>query len=90
MRTIKSLLLTAALLAVGNVGLFALSAAPAYARTNAATSNFAVGPQYDTTHVYVAPEDFGRFVSSLEATFGEQHDVAIGVEPRWLSVRLWV
>jgi predicted enzyme related to lactoylglutathione lyase len=70
MRTIKSLLLTAALLAVGNVGLFALSAAPAYARTNAATSNFAVGPQYDTTHVYVAPEDFGRFVSSLEATFG--------------------
>ena len=30
----------------------------------------AVGPQYDTTHVYVAPEDFDRFVSSLLATFG--------------------
>src|ERR1700722_12859625 len=29
-----------------------------------------VGPQYDTTHVYVAPEDFDRFVSSLTATFG--------------------
>ena len=28
-----------------------------------------VGPQYDTTHVYVAPEDFDRFVASLIATF---------------------
>jgi predicted enzyme related to lactoylglutathione lyase len=34
------------------------------------TVNVAVGPQYDTTHVYVAPEDFDRFVSSLIATFG--------------------
>jgi predicted enzyme related to lactoylglutathione lyase len=30
----------------------------------------AVGPQYDTTHVYVAPEDFDRFVAALVATFG--------------------
>jgi predicted enzyme related to lactoylglutathione lyase len=30
----------------------------------------AVGPQYDTTHVYVAPEDFDRFVTSFVATFG--------------------
>ena len=30
----------------------------------------AVGPQYDTTHVYVAPPDFDRFVASLIATFG--------------------
>src|SRR3989442_11341234 len=30
----------------------------------------AVGPQYDTTHVYVAPRDFDRFVASLIATFG--------------------
>src|SRR5207244_4664168 len=29
----------------------------------------AVGPQDDTTHVYVAPEDFDRFVASLLATF---------------------
>jgi predicted enzyme related to lactoylglutathione lyase len=35
-----------------------------------ATPNLAVGPQYDTTHVYVAPEDFDRFVASLLATFG--------------------
>lgn len=32
--------------------------------------NVAVAPQYDTTHVYVAPEDFDRFVASLIATFG--------------------
>src|SRR5580700_4996137 len=36
----------------------------------AATRNLAVGPQYDTTHVYVAPEDFDKFVASLLATFG--------------------
>jgi predicted enzyme related to lactoylglutathione lyase len=30
----------------------------------------AVGAQYDTTHVYVAPADFDRFVASLLATFG--------------------
>jgi hypothetical protein len=30
----------------------------------------AVGPQYDTAHVFVAPEDFDRFVASLLATFG--------------------
>jgi predicted enzyme related to lactoylglutathione lyase len=39
------------------------------AQTNGAES-VAVGPQYDTTHVYVAPQDFDRFVSSLLATFG--------------------
>lgn len=36
----------------------------------ATTPNVAVEPQYDTTHVYVAPEDFDRFVASLVATFG--------------------
>jgi predicted enzyme related to lactoylglutathione lyase len=34
------------------------------------TPNVTVAPQYDTTHVYVAPEDFDRFVASLVATFG--------------------
>ena len=32
--------------------------------------NVAVGPQYDTTHVYVTPDDFDRFVASVLATFG--------------------
>ena len=35
-----------------------------------ADSNFGVGAQYDTTHVYVRPEDFDGFVTSLVATFG--------------------
>jgi len=33
-------------------------------------SNLGVGSQYDTTHVYVRPEDFDKFVASLLATFG--------------------
>jgi hypothetical protein len=43
---------------------------PVAAQAIATTPNVAVGPQYDTTHVYVAPQDFGRFVASLIATFG--------------------
>ena len=34
------------------------------------TPNVAVGPQYDSTHVYVTPSDFDRFVASFLATFG--------------------
>ncbi|MGA6988339.1 MAG: glyoxalase [Terriglobales bacterium] len=30
----------------------------------------AVGPEYDTTHVYVAPENFDALVNSFVATFG--------------------
>lgn len=36
----------------------------------AQSPDFAVGPQYDTTHVYVAPEEFDRFIASFTATFG--------------------
>jgi predicted enzyme related to lactoylglutathione lyase len=35
-----------------------------------ATPNVAVGPQYDTTHVYVASENLDAFVNSIIATFG--------------------
>jgi predicted enzyme related to lactoylglutathione lyase len=43
---------------------FVALAAPANA------ASYAVGPQYDTTHVYVAPADFDRFIASFVATFG--------------------
>ena len=43
---------------------------PVAAQAIATTPNVAIGPQYDTTHVYVAPQDFDRFVASLIATFG--------------------
>jgi predicted enzyme related to lactoylglutathione lyase len=58
-------------LSTGIARLFPLQR-PALAVANAATitPDVTVGPQYDTTHVYVAPEDFDRFVASLVATFG--------------------
>jgi predicted enzyme related to lactoylglutathione lyase len=34
------------------------------------TPNVAVGPQYDSMHIYVAPGDLGAFVKSFVATFG--------------------
>ena len=36
----------------------------------AGTLGLAVGPQYDTTYVYVPAADFDRFVTSLLRTFG--------------------
>ncbi|MCA8098582.1 VOC family protein [Burkholderia contaminans] len=67
MNTIRSALLALAIAA-------GLVAAPAvYAKPPvppAATPTLAVGAQYDTTHVYVAPEDFDRFTDSFVATFG--------------------
>jgi hypothetical protein len=52
----------------------ALSAAAAPSHTPGAptASGVAVGAQYDTTHVYVAPADVDRFVQSFLATFGGQ------------------
>ncbi|WP_243042980.1 glyoxalase [Dyella sedimenti] len=48
-----------------------LPAGTALARTGTpATPMVAVGAQYDTTHVYVAPGDVDRFVQSFLATFG--------------------
>lgn len=48
----------------------ALTSAPNRAKSAAATPMVAVGPQYDTTHVYVAPADVDRFAASFVATFG--------------------
>src|SRR5947209_13578396 len=63
MRTLNALTLAVILLA---------SAGNAAAQTSGAASLQAVGvgPQYDTTHVYVAAEEFDRFVTSFLATFG--------------------
>jgi len=48
----------------------ALGTALAGLMTPAAAAGFSVGPEYDTTHVYVAPADFDAFVKSILATFG--------------------
>jgi len=56
---------------LASIGLAALLTSSALAADQAPpTPAVAVAPQYDTTHVYVAPEDFDRFVASLIATFG--------------------
>ena len=60
----------AILLTVGVASQSSLSIALAQNAHANGTANVAVAPQYDTTHVYVAPEDFDRFVASLIATFG--------------------
>src|SRR5438034_624539 len=63
MRMLNALTLAVILLA---------SSANAGAQTSSAVRSpaVAVAPQYDTTHVYVAAEDFDRFVTSFLATFG--------------------
>jgi predicted enzyme related to lactoylglutathione lyase len=58
-RTIALALLTVAMAGLSEAG-YAVTPVPAVA----------VSPQYDTTHVYVAPADFDRFTMSLIATFG--------------------
>lgn len=60
-----ALLMATALVAISPVD------APAQAPASAqGSTDYSVGPQYDTTHVYVAPEDFDRFITSFTATFG--------------------
>jgi hypothetical protein len=64
MRIIKTFAFTAVL--YGSLASVPVSQVVAETQTPA----LAVGPQYDTTHVYVAPDDFARFVASLVTTFG--------------------
>jgi len=64
-----------------------------------------VGAQYDTTHVYVAPEEVGKFEASFLATFGGQStkQVVAKVTPTpssttsqlpsnagWYGLRIWL
>jgi hypothetical protein len=66
---------------------FRMSAQSAHA---AGTVDVAVGPQYDTTHVYVAPQNFDSFVASLIATFGGTiaQDGVVTVTPTPSSTRI--
>src|SRR6266567_433377 len=49
---------------------FGISAGLTETRSAKATPIVAVGPQYDTTHVYVAPENLNAFVKAFLGTFG--------------------
>jgi predicted enzyme related to lactoylglutathione lyase len=69
MRNFQSLAVAVALA----LGLVASAPSNAFAKASNGTQQsavFSVGPQYDTTHIYVAPEDFDKFTDSLVATFG--------------------
>jgi predicted enzyme related to lactoylglutathione lyase len=59
------------------------SAAVAEDAARQSASQVGVGAQYDTTHVYVAPEDVDRFAASFLATFGGQStkQVVVTVTP---------
>lgn len=67
--------LPALLVALSVVG----SGAPSSAQNEdrAAATTTAVGPQYDTTHVYVTPGATDAFVASWEATFGGSHTAKV-------------
>jgi hypothetical protein len=52
------------------MSIFGVSAGLAETRPAKATPVVAVGPQYDTTHVYVAPENVDAFVRAFLGTFG--------------------
>jgi len=73
-RVIKALLLSLLGMASNAIAGDAAPATP---------SQIGVGAQYDTTHVYVAPEDVGRFAESFLATFGGQStkQVVVTVTP---------
>jgi hypothetical protein len=75
MSTVKMVrFLRAAVMLIAALGV-ALAGMPAFAEagyqnTTRSMPVVSVGPQYDTTHVYVANEDIDSFVNSFIATFG--------------------
>jgi hypothetical protein len=72
-----------ALLAAAAVSMSLANLAYSAGTPASAAPMVAVGPQYDTTHVYVAPADVDRFVASFLATFGGQStkQVVVTVTP---------
>jgi predicted enzyme related to lactoylglutathione lyase len=69
-------MLPALLVALSVVG----SGSPSSAQNEEAAARpatTAVGPQYDTTHVYVTPGAVDAFVTSWEATFGGTHTAKV-------------
>jgi hypothetical protein len=74
--TLRVRLTSAVVSAIALVLLAACADAPSPAAAPPETSQggrYAVGPQYDTTHVYVQPGTTDAFVASWIATFGGNH-----------------
>jgi len=56
--------------AAAAISILCVSAGPTEAHSQKATPDIAVGAQYDTTHVYIAPENVDAFVKAFLGTFG--------------------
>jgi hypothetical protein len=70
-RRVPAIWLPAFVLASAIACSLSLLGCPSQAQTQSAGQTaIAVGPQYDTTHVYVSPGDLDAFVKSFIATFG--------------------
>lgn len=68
---------TTAIAIAGVLATIALASTTVAQAATPTASSVAVGAQYDTTHVYIAPVDFDRFVDSFVATFGGSASQAI-------------
>ena len=53
-----------------SVAAFSAASAPTSVAQPEQTPSFAVGPQYDSTHVYMSADDLPKFAQSFVATFG--------------------
>ena len=84
MRVINALALAAVVLASAG------DTSVAQDKPAAATPSLAVGAQYDTAHVYVAPEDLDRLSDSIVSTFGgtKSQQASLTVTPT-PSTTLW-
>jgi hypothetical protein len=84
MRVINALALATLLLVTAG------GASLAQDKSAAATTSVAVGSQYDTAHVYIAPADLDRFSDSLVATFGgtKSQQAALTITPT-PSTTMW-
>ena len=70
---------------IGSAAILAFGVSAGLTETHPATATpvVAVGPQYDTTHVYVAPESVDSFVKAFLGTFGgaSSKQVVVTVTP---------
>jgi hypothetical protein len=66
--------------ALATVLSFGASSARAATAPNPVQDSVAVGPQYGSTHVYVAPDQVDKFVGSFVATFGGRSGKPVTVQ----------
>ncbi|MDT0467432.1 glyoxalase [Streptomyces gibsoniae] len=77
MRWRSAVLLLSAALAASLLSVPAEATPPSAAHASATSRPVSVGPQYDTTHVYVTPGSLRTFVTSWESTFGGTNTAAV-------------